>query len=163
MEKKDCINYTYVLTDNEILTYALLIDKFEEKEIDYKTLKNMFLEYNVNLDVVTKDYSASQLPLEEINRRQQEENYTSGDITSYILNSEEYKNVDFKIDYTAMEILANANVEKYQTILIDILKFQLMNSHDTNEILAAERRKWKKRINELESQLKEEQTFSIKY
>ena len=88
-----------------------------------------------------------------IEKRILEKNYLYNDINYFVLNSAEFKNIIFRIDYKAIEILANYGIPEYQETMISILMTQLKHSYDKDEVLAAERSKWKRRINELKSQL----------
>ena len=57
--KKDIkyVRYEEALTDNEILLYAQIINQFKKGEIDFQTLKSLFLNNGVNIEPVPNDFS----------------------------------------------------------------------------------------------------------
>jgi len=153
------IGYEEILTDNEILTYAHIIDRFKNDEINFDELKEQFLNHDIIIEPILYDYSTTKMTTaqaEIIEKRLSKQNYIYDDISKFILNSNEFKNIVFCLDYKAIEILANSGMPEYQNIMINILKTQLKYSSyssSTDKKLNLERRKWKKRISELESQL----------
>ena len=147
------INYAKALTDNEILLYSQLINNFKNGEIDFNNLRIMFLDYGVTIEPILNDFSKSKRASDTTLKRIKEQNYHYNDINYFILNSDKFKNVVFCIDYKAIELLANHGVPEYQEIMISILMTQLRYSYDKDETLAAERRKWLRRIDELKLQL----------
>ena len=157
MEKtKNYIRYDEVLTDEEILMYAKVIDQFKRENIQFIDVKSIFLKQGIELDVKTNDFSLTKMTTEQaniINKRIIEQNYIYNDINYFILNSANFKNVIFIMDYKAIEVLANSGIREYQQTLIGILKTQLRISYDKDEILTKKRSQWKRKINELESQL----------
>lgn len=98
-----------------------------------------------------------------ISNRISEQNYLYDDINCFILNSSEFKNIVFRIDYKAIEVLANHGVPEYQEAMISILMTQLKHSYDKDENLVIERSKWRRRINELKSQLSKDETVNNFY
>lgn len=153
-EKKKTIRYDVALTDNEILQYSQIVDRFKKGEIDFQTLRDLFLNNGVTIEPVFIDYTklpiASQI--EEVKKRILERNYLYNDINYFILNSKEFKNVVFRIDYKAIELLANYGVPEYQKAMISTLVTQLRHSYtnERNDELEAKRSKWQRRIAELE-------------
>lgn len=157
------IRYEKALTDNEILLYSQMIAQFKTGEIDFTSLKRMFLNYGITIKAIPNDFSEKMLTITEadiIKKRISEQNYLYGDINYFVLNSSEFKNIVFRIDYKAIEILANYGIPEYQETLISILMTQLKNSYDKDENLAAERNKWKRRIDELKLQLSKNDSFN---
>lgn len=157
MEKtKNYIRYDEVLTDEEILMYAKVIDQFKRENIQFIDVKSIFLKQGIELDVKTNDFSLTKMTAEQaniINKRIIEQNYIYNDINYFVLNSANFKNVIFIMDYKAIEVLANSGMREYQQTLIGILKTQLRISYDKDEILTKKRSQWKRKIDELESQL----------
>ena len=159
--KKDIkyIRYEEALTDNEILLYAQIISQFKKGEIDFQTLKNLFLYKGVNVEPVLIDFSKKMMTVSEadvIKKRISEQKYLYSDINHFILNSNDFKNVIFHLDYKAIELLANYGVPEYQKAMISILMTQLKHSYDKDEKLKVERSKWRRRIAELEEALSNE-------
>ena len=159
----DYIRYEKALTDNEILLYSQIIDRFKNGEIDFINLKNIFLTYGITIEVVPNDFSKIMMTIVEddtIKKRISENKYLYGDINYFVLNSSEFKNIAFRIDYKAIEVLANYGIPEYQETMISILMTQLKHSYDKDDALAAERRKWKRRIDELKLQLSKNDGFN---
>lgn len=159
---KNYILYEDVLTDDEILLYGQMIDKFKTGEIDFKTLESMFLSLGITIETTLFDFSKTMMSIEEANivrERISKQDYLYSDIHYFILNSNRFKNVIFCIDYKAIEVLANAGMPKYQNTLISILKTQLRYSDDKDKTLVKKRENWKTRIAELESQLANSNKF----
>lgn len=160
------IRYDVALTDNEILQYSQIIDQFKKGEINFHTLQNMFLNEGITIEPVVNDYS--KLPLtpevDVIKKRISEQNYLYSDINYFVLNSSEFKNVVFRIDYKAIELLANYGMPEYQSAMISTLTTQLRHaySNEKDDKLEAKRRKWIRRICELESSLKEDRVNKTK-
>lgn len=156
------VRYENALTDEEILLYAQMINKFKNDEIDFKRLQNMFLNQGVMIEPTLIDFSKKLTTLSEadiIRERISKQNYLYSDIHNFVLNSNRFKNVVFYMDYKAIEVLANFGIPEYQNTLISILKTQLRHSYDKDENVAAERAKWRKKIDELESQLSKSDKF----
>lgn len=164
MEKNiNYISYDKALTDNEILLYSKIIDKFKNGEIDFTNLKGIFLNYGVMIEAIPNDFSKKINTITEasiIRQRILEKKYHYDDINHFILNSDELKNIVFRIDYKAIEVLANYGVPEYQEAMISILMMQLKHSYDKDENLVAERRKWRRRIDELKSQMSKNNSFN---
>lgn len=160
------IGYEKALTDNEILMYAQMIVQFKNGEIDFMDLKSMFLNYGITIEAIPNNFSKKTMTVNEANnikKRILEQNYLYEDINYFILNSTEFKNIVFRIDYKAIEVLANNGIPEYQEIMISILMTQLKYSSDKDECLAAQRSKWKRRIDELKSQLSKNASFNKRY
>ena len=156
------IGYEKALTDNEILMCSQIINQFKNGEIDFTNLKSIFLNYGITIEVILNDFSKKMMTITEadiIKKRISEKNYLYEDINYFILNSTEFKNIVFRIDYKAIEILANYGIPEYQETMISILMKQLEHSYDKDENIAAERNKWKRRINELKVQLSNNECF----
>lgn len=155
-DSKKYIRYDEALTDNEILLYSQIIIKFEKGEIDFQTLKNIFMNYGVTVEPKIYDFSKDRMTIFEadiIKKRISEQKYLYSDVKYFILNSKEFKDVAFRIDYKAIELLANSGIPEYQENMISILKTQLRYSSGRDEKLAIERAKWGRRIAELELEL----------
>ena len=154
------VKYDEALTDNEILLYAQIINQFKKGVIDFQTLKCLFLDNGVNIELDLNDFSKRMMTISEadvIKKRLSEQKYLYSDINYFILNSNEFKNVLFCIDYKAIELLASHGDLEYQETMISILMTQLKNSYDKDERLAIERSKWRRRIAELKSSLSKEE------
>lgn len=150
------IEYEKALTDQEILFYSQIITQFKDGKIDFANLKNTFLNYGVEIDAILYDFSTQKTTItdaETRNKRVKEQNYLYSDINYFVLTSTDFRNVVFRIDYKAIEVLSNYGIPEYQEIMISILKTQLKNSYNKDETIEAERNKWKRRIEELEEQL----------
>ncbi|MBQ4262642.1 MAG: hypothetical protein IJB83_00155 [Bacilli bacterium] len=164
MEKNiNYVRYEKALTDNEILLYSQIINQFKNRELDFTNLKNMFLNYGITIEAVPFHFSEKMMTVIEadaINKRISEQNYQYGDINYFILNSDEFKNIIFCMDYKAIEVLANYGISEYQETMISILTTQLNQSYDKDDNLAAERNKWKRRIEELKSQLSKNNSYN---
>lgn len=163
--KKEANYFRYedALTDNEILLYAQIINQFKNGEIDFTNLKNEFLKYGVTIEVELHDFSKKMMTIEQADifrKRISEQNYFYHDVHHFILNSNEFKNVIFYMDYKAIEILANHGIPEYQQTMISILTTQLRHSYDKDETLAVKRNKWRRQINELKSQLSKDESFN---
>ena len=157
------IGYEKALTDNEILLYSQIIVQFKNGEIDFTNLKSIFLNYGITIEAIPNDFSKRMMTITEavtIKKRISEKNYLYDDINYFVLNSSEFKNIVFRIDYKAIEVLANYGMPEYQETMISILMTQLKHSYDKDENLAAERSKWKRRIDELKSQLSKKDSFN---
>ena len=144
MDKK-YVRYDEVLSVSEILNYALMIDKFEEGEIDYKKLQALFLDSNHSLKVEPYDISKVTITKEKwklVKERYLKGEYLPSDIRHYIIDG----NIIFYMDYKAIEVLANAGVPKYQSIYLSILKWELRNNNQFNDEL-------QEKINGLESKI----------
>ena len=147
--------YDEVLTDKEIYNYALLVDEFMSGQITYKELKEKFSnEYGIE---VRADYAfPTDMSIEEHSNyidRINNENPNYNDISYFIISGENFKNVQFRIDYKAIEVLANNNVRYYMEVYKAILETQIRHSHDKNEELKAKRNMWKRRVVELQKEL----------
>lgn len=150
------IRYEKALTDNEILLYSQIITQFKNGEINFKNLKNIFLNNGITIEAIPIDFSNKMMTIAEANtikKRISEENYLYDDIDYFVLNSSEFKNIVFRIDYKAIEVLANFGMPEYQKTMISLLMTQLNHSNDNDENLTVKRNKWKRRINELKLQL----------
>ena len=115
--KEKYIRYDEALTDNEILTYSQIINQFRNGEIDFSDLKKIFLSYGVDINPVAKDISNKFMTISEANsikKRISEQKYLYNDINYFILNSNNFKNIVFVIDYKAIELLANHGIPEYQ-------------------------------------------------
>ena len=111
--------YDEILTDKEIYNYALLVDEFMRGQITYKELKKKFSnEYGIE---VRADYAfPTGMSIEEHSNyidRIKSENPSYNDISYFIISGENFKNVQFRIDYKAIEVLANNNVRYLRRIL----------------------------------------------
>lgn len=162
--KKDnkYVRYEEALTDNEILSYAQMVDKFSKDEINYHTLKDFFNNNGVNVQPVPNDFSNRMMTIDqadEIKKRIVEEKYLYDDINYFLLDSNDFKNVVFRIDYKAIEVLANSGNPEYQQTLISILMTQLSHSSDKDEEMVAKRSKWRRQISELEDSLAKKNTI----
>ncbi len=147
--------YDEALTDNEIYNYALIVDEFMIGKITYKELQEKFSEL-YGIEVRVEINSKSGMTLEEradFANRLIKEDYNYNDITGFILNGRYLNNVLFKMDYKAIEVLANNNIPRYMEAYKRILETQLHYSYDKNEKLKAERNMWKRKIEELENKL----------
>lgn len=150
------IGYQDALTDNEMLLYSLIINKFKNGEIDFKNLKNEFLNYGITIEVMIADFSKKMMTLAEaasLKKRISEENYLYNDIKYYVLNAPEFENVVFRMDYKAIEALANHGIPEYKEAMICILKTQLKYSFNKDENWVIQRNKMKRKINELKLEL----------
>ena len=160
--EKNIVSYEDALTDNEILKYASIIDRFKKNEIDYKTVKNMFL--NEGIEILPNNIFHKKIlkEAEAQKERALNEDYLYTDINGFILIHPAFKcNVSFNITYKAIKLLANSGNCEYKDILISILKTQLKHSYDVNPIVAAKRSKFRRQIIELEKEL-EEKDYSSK-
>lgn len=129
-------------------------------------LKSLFLNHGITIEAIPIDFSKKMITVTEANtisNRISEQNYLYDDINCFILNSSEFKNIVFRIDYKAIEVLANHGVPEYQEAMISILMTQLKHSYDKDENLVIERSKWRRRINELKSQLSKDETVNNFY
>ena len=154
------VRYNDALTDNEILLCAQIINKFKKNEIDFQTLKVLFLNHGIDIEAVPNDYHKRKITVDEakaIEKRISDQKYNYDDIDYFILSSKDFNDVIFRMDYKAVEILANYGDPEYQRILISTLTFQLLHSYDKGEKLKLERSKWRRRINELRASLSKEQ------
>ena len=157
---KQYVRYEEALTDNEILLYAQMINRFKKNEIDFQSLKSLFLNDGVNIEGVPNDFSKKMMTISEANDlkgRISEQKYLYSDIDYFILNSNEFKDIIFRMDYKAIELLANSGDSEYQKTMISILMTQLEHSYDGNKELAAKRSQWKRRIDEYKSSLSEKE------
>ena len=146
------IDYSDILTDKEIITYALILDKFKKGLISYQKMEKLFLRFNIEIEPIKRKYYGAMITIDktrEIEERSNNNNYISSDLEGIILNSIDYKNVVFRIDYYVIELLAKAGLKKYKKILIGILETQLKLTYNVNQEVANNRRKWKKQIEEL--------------
>ena len=156
------IRYSSVLTNNEIFLYAQMVDLFRKDEIDFITLKKMFLNYGITMEPVLENISQRKMPLSEaksMKERLEKQEYFYSEIRHFILNSEDFKNVYFCIDYDAIEILADHGIPEYQEAMVSILTTRLKNSSDSNEELRSRRSMWKRKIKELEVGLEKSKTY----
>ncbi|MBQ6323759.1 MAG: hypothetical protein IJI22_02885 [Bacilli bacterium] len=154
--KERYIKYDEALTDNEILLFSQIINQFKDGEIDFPTLRSLFLNNDVMIQPILRDFSKKKMTISEaevIKKRISEQQYRYSDIDCFILNSSDFKNVLFRMGYKAIELLANSGNSKYQEAMISILMTQLRNSYDKDEKLAVQRAKWRRRITELKSEL----------
>lgn len=147
--------YDEILTDKEIYNYALIVDEFMKGQITYKELQEKFSkEYGieVNADATIRTI----MTLEEFNdfcNRKSREDYEYNDISCFILSGKDFRNVLFRLDYKAIEVLANNNVRYYMEVYKAILETQIRHSYDKNEKLKAKRNMWKRRVAELQKEL----------
>ena len=147
--------YDEILTDKEIYNYALIVDEFMRGQITYKELKEKFSnEYGIK---VRADYAfPTGMTIEEHSNyidRINSENPNYNDISYFIISGENFKNVQFRIDYKVIEILANNNIRYYMEVYKSILETQVRHSYDKSAKLKAERDAWKRRIVELQEEL----------
>ena len=148
--------YDKELSDDQILAYGKIIDKFKKGEINYERLKSMFLNFGVEVDVVLKDFSSEMMSISDgkiFKERINAKHYIYNDVKYFVLNSLALNDVIFRMDYKAIEVLSNAGIPEYQEAMFAMLKTQLRFSSDANEKLAAERESWRRKIVELESLL----------
>lgn len=157
------IGFEKALTDNEILLYSQLIIQFKNKEINFKKLEKIFLNYEITIEAIPNDIKRpiSITEANTIKKRILEKDYLYDDINYFVLNSSKFKNVVFRIDdYKAIEVLANYGIPEYQEAMIGILMTQLKHSSNMNENLTIERNRWKRRIEELKSQLSKQDNLN---
>lgn len=151
--------YENILTDKEILEYALLINNFKHERINFSNLKNIFwAQHKITLQILTSfnlSIRKTLLKKEEVIRYLNDD-YNYNDIKAYVLSSDEFQNVVFYMDRKAIELLANAGIPEYQKELASILMLELRLTSDKDQKTAAERRQRQKRIIELEEQLSKE-------
>lgn len=158
--------YDEILTDKEIYNYALIVDEFMRGQITYKELKEKFSnEYGIE---VRADYAfPTDMRIEELNNyidRTNSENPSYNDISYFIISGENFKNVQFRIDYKAIEVLANNHIRYYMEAYKSILETQVRHSFD-KRMLRAKRNMWRRRIAELQKELSidtDELTNSVK-
>lgn len=163
MKKINYVSYEDALTDNEILLYSQIVDQFKNGEIDFTILKSLFLNCGVTIEVKIKDFSKSIRRISKANTIKQrvlEENYLYNDIDYFILNSDEFKNVVFRIDYKAIEVLANFGIPEYQKKMISILMTQIRLSGAKDENSVIKIKKWQRRIQELELELSSKKSIN---
>ena len=147
--------YDETLTDKEIYNYALIVDEFMKGQITYKELQEKFSEeygIEVNADATIRTI----MTLEEFNDfcdRISREDYEYNDISWFVLSGKDFRNVLFRLDYKAIEVLANNNVRYYMEVYKAILETQIRHSYDKNEELKAKRNMWKRRVVELQKEL----------
>ena len=116
----------------------------------------MFSNYGISVELILNDFSKRMMTIsqaEELKKRITEKQYIYSDIDRYILNSNDFKNVIFCIDYKAIEVLANSGIPEYQETMMSILKTMLRHSYDKDEKLKVERSRWKRRVYELKESL----------
>ncbi len=163
-EDKKYVRYDMALTDNEILQYALIIDQYEKGKIDNQTLRNLFLDKGVTIEPRFHDYSKMLLlsSVGAMKKRILEGNYVYNDVDCFVLNSEGFKNVVFRMDRKAIEVLADYGIPEYQEALLGILSYQLRLVRWTvpkDEKMLAEWEKWRRRVIELEASLAKSDTI----
>ena len=152
--QKEYIKYDKALTDNEILTFAQIVDQFKNRDIDYRTLKSMFLNNGVNVDPILRERQMMTISeAAALDEKKSNDSYEYDDISQFVLNGKGFENVAFCIDSKAIEVLANNGYPEYQSSLISMLSTQLRYSYDKDEDWKIERAKWKRRIVELETEL----------
>lgn len=61
------VRYEDALTDNEILLFAQMIDKFKNGDINYKELENMFLSNGVTIKPTLVDFSKTIMSIDKAN------------------------------------------------------------------------------------------------
>jgi len=152
----EAVRYEYALTDNEILTYSQILDKFKKGIITYFELSETLANYGITIEPVVRDISKQKMTVSKantMNDRLAKKEYIYSDIDYYILNSKEFNNVAFRIDRKAIEILANAGIPEYQTSLMSLLVTELKYLNVTDAKSLAQRNKHKRRIDELKLQL----------
>ena len=146
------------------MIYSQILDQFKKGNIDFTELKKEFLNYGITIKPVveyvhTRKPTPSGSPEKSLEKRISEQNYLYDDIDYFILNSDDFKNVAFRMDFKAVESLANAGFPEYQEMLISMLKALLKHSYDKDEIITTERAKIMRRISELELQLSKKNTI----
>lgn len=150
------VRYEYALTDNEILTYSQIIDKFKKGEITFQNVTEMFASYDITIEPVLRDFSKQKMTVSDANMmkdRLANKQYLYSDINYFLLNSEKFKNIAFRIDYKAVELLANLGIPEYQTSMVNILMTEMRLSHPTDPKSLAEQNKKQRRIEELKLEL----------
>ena len=145
--------YDEILTDKEIYNYALIVDEFMKGQISYKELKEKFSnEFGIEVNA-DADYSRAKGEFNDYCNRVSRENYDYNDIVYFILSGKDFKNVLFRLDYKAIEVLANNNIRYYMEVYKVILETQIRHSYDKNEKLKVKRNMWKRRVAELQKEL----------
>ena len=157
MSKEKCVNFEIALTDNEIISYAQIVDKFLNTEIDYVGLEDMFSSYGVTVEPALRDFPNIPMTREEadkVKERLMSKKYNYNDIDSFVLSSKDFKNVDFNLSGKAVKLLADYGMPEYQDTMIQILKTQLQHdSSKVDEVSEARRNKLKRQIAEYELRL----------
>ena len=156
---KEYIGYEEALTDNEILLFSKIILEFKNGGIDLESLKNIFLNKGITVEPIYYDICRRMITVMDANnikKRILEGKSMYNDIDYFILNSNDFNNVVFRLDYKAIEVLANYGIPEFQNTLISILKWQLVHSCDKDKEISVRRSRWRRRIQELESLLKKQ-------
>ena len=134
MEK--LIDYQEVLTDDEIKIVGKIVDKFENGEINYATLEDEFLKNGITVVPAFRDFTLYKMTSNdyiEFNNRMNKKEYLPGDICYFLLNSEKFKNVVFRMDYKVIELLAEEGNMKYvETYLFTLKTYYLTGEKDEN-------------------------------
>ena len=151
------VRYDAALTDKEILSYALIIDRFKRGEINYKELEKLFGGLGLAVEPVLYDYTKRMISIREANiieERHLSKNYLPADIRGYILNSYDRSIIDvmFMMDRKVIEVLADYGMSEYQLELINILRTQIrFTPHNKDNMVNLSL--WNRRIKELEKEL----------
>ena len=153
---KEYINYKDVFTDNEIIQYALIIDKFIENKITYKELKEELSIYGITIKPILRDISKKMMTkkqYKDLITRLDKEIYHYEDINCFIFANNICENIIFSFDYYIINLLANNNIPKYQESLIGILKTYIKNFEIKSKRDYLLKEKWYRQIEELRNKL----------
>ena len=164
-DNKDYVLYPSALTDKQILEFALILDQFQEKEIDFPTMIKLYQDLGVSVEPVFTDYEKHTInrnQLEAIRERRARQEYTYEDLSHLSMEVNHIKNVIFRIDHKAIRVLAAAGYTKYQKILLGILQSQIRLDNGHSYEAYAERMKWIQEAKELTIAIKEKEEPTVK-
>lgn len=111
MKNKNNILYYYgdILSKSEIVSMGIIIRKFENGQISYKTLKILLQKQGIMLKPRLNDFSTKDLTrktADKLKIRLFNENFLPSDLSGYIILNENYQNVIVWYDKFMMECLA---------------------------------------------------------
>lgn len=132
--KNDYNKYDTILSDEEILRYALMIDEFKIGKIDFKNLESKMQSIGVVIKPKYKDPSNLKLVerAKEMKERIEHNKPNYSDIECFLMDIAD-KKVDFRLDYKAIKLLADSGKKNYIDHFIGLLDYAIRHTPDSKK------------------------------
>lgn len=125
--KNQFIYYGDILSKLDIITIGLCIVKYEQKQMTYKKLKEVFKSRNIELKPYLYDFTTHKMTkrqYQELKNKFTNEEYEPCHLNGYIISSKNYKNVLIRYDRTMINVLAQYGDEYSKNVLEAITRWE---------------------------------------